>query len=155
MKVYKKRLTLAVAILAMLCLVAPAVAAIVKQHNHHGGHAKVSKAELKRDGNHPIEKNGRHAVSIDTKGGKIVKFHARHDTKGEVAVKKYKSNKKIAMLDGDVDAPAGVPVDQIDEGTVWVSYAYVDDEGNEEYYWYQAEEIYDGDTGAVTYVPLH
>ena len=151
---YKRRLSFAVVILAVCCLVAGVFAATVKKHNHHGGHSKVSKAEFKKDGNHPLEKNGKHAVSVDTKNGKITKFHAKHDTKGEVAVKKYKSHKKMAMLDNDADASEGVPTQQVDEGTVWIAYAYVDDDGNEEYYWYEAEEIYDGDTGAVDYVPL-
>jgi hypothetical protein len=150
--VNKKRLTLAVAILAVLCFVAAAVAANVKKHNHHGGHDKVSKTDLKKDGNHSIGKVGKHSVSIDTKGGKITKFHAKHDTKGEVAVKKYRSHKKMAELEGN--ASDGIPAQQVDEGTVWVAYAYVDDDGNEEYYWYEAEEIYDGDTGCVDYVPL-
>jgi hypothetical protein len=150
--VNKKRLTLAVAILGVLCLVAAAVAANVKAHNHHGGHDKVSKADMKKDGSHSLGKVGKHSVSIDTKGGKITKFHAKHDTKGEVAVKKYRSHKKMAQLDGN--ASDGIPAQQVDEGTVWVAYAYVDDDGNEEYYWYAAEEIYDGDTGCVDYVPL-
>jgi|HubBroStandDraft_6_1064221.scaffolds.fasta_scaffold119477_2 hypothetical protein len=150
----KRRLTSVLAVLAVCCLIAGAIAAPVKKHNHHGGHTKVSKAEFKKDGNHPLEKNGKHAVSVDTKNGKITKFHAKHDTKGEVAVKKYKSHKKMAMLDNDSDPSEGVPTQQVDEGTVWIAYAYVDDDGNEEYYWYEAEEIYDADSGAVDYVPL-
>jgi hypothetical protein len=39
-------------------------------------------------------------------------------------------------------------------GTVYIGYSYVDDDGNEEIYWFPAEEIVDGDTGAVEYVPL-
>ena len=150
----KRRLTLGLALLAMLSFIGFAVAktAAVKTHNHHGGHEKVSKEEHKKDGNHTIGKVGKHTVSVDTKGGKITKFHAKHETKGEVAVKKYKSHKKMAFLDGD--STDGVPAQQVDEGTVWIAYAYVDDEGNEEYYWYEAEEIYDGDTGAIDYVPL-
>ncbi len=39
-------------------------------------------------------------------------------------------------------------------GTVWIGYAYIDDYGYEEIYWYPYEMIYDGNTGAVEYVPL-
>jgi hypothetical protein len=42
----------------------------------------------------------------------------------------------------------------MDMGTVYIGYSYVDDDGNEEIYWFPAEEILDGDTGAVEYVPL-
>jgi hypothetical protein len=151
----RNRLTAIVVAFALFGFAVAAIAGgVVKKHNHHGGHSKVSKAEFKKDGNHALEKNGKHAVSVDTKNGKITKFHAKHDTKGEVAVKKYKSHKKMAMLDNDANASEGIPTQQVDEGTVWIAYAYVDDDGNEEYYWYEAEEIFDGDTGAVDYVPL-
>ena len=39
-------------------------------------------------------------------------------------------------------------------GTVYIGYAYYDDYGDEQIYWYPYEIIYDGDTGAIEYVPL-
>jgi hypothetical protein len=42
----------------------------------------------------------------------------------------------------------------MDMGTVYIGYSYIDDDGNEEIYWFPAEEIVDGDTGAVEYIPL-
>jgi hypothetical protein len=145
----------------MVGLAAIATAAKVKKHNHHGGHDLVA-AKLKTDGTHQIHKNGKHTVSATVKGGKIAGFHVKHDTKGDVAVKKYKSKKKMAWLDGqpsetqpaDVGANGAQPLDSVDMGTVWIAYAYVDEDGNEEYYWFPYDEIYDGDTGAVEYVPL-
>jgi hypothetical protein len=122
----------------------------VKKHNHHSGHDLAS-AKMKKDGTHQLHKNGKHSVSADVKNGKIAGFHVKHDTKGDVAVKKYKSKKKMASLEGSSDVQ---PADTIDAGTVWIAYAYVDDDGNEEYYWFPYEEILDGDTGAVDYVPL-
>jgi hypothetical protein len=41
-----------------------------------------------------------------------------------------------------------------DLGEEYIGYSYVDDYGNEEIYWFPVEVIYDGDTGAVEYVPL-
>jgi hypothetical protein len=41
-----------------------------------------------------------------------------------------------------------------DLGTEYIGYSYIDDQGNEEIYWFPAEEVYDADTGAVEYVPL-
>jgi hypothetical protein len=41
-----------------------------------------------------------------------------------------------------------------DMGVEYIGYSYVDDDGNEEVYWVPVEEVYDGDTGAVEYVPL-
>ncbi len=148
----KRRLGTLVVLLAMFGFVLGASAAAkVKKHNHHSGHSMIG-AKLKTNGTHQIHKNGKHTVSAEVKNGKIAAIHVKHDTKGDVPVKKYKSNKKMALLDG---APSETqPADTTDMGTVWIGYAYVDDDGNEEYYWFPYEEILDGDTGAVDYVPL-
>jgi hypothetical protein len=156
----KRRLTTILVIIGMFCLAVAASAAKVKKHNHHGGHDMVG-SKLKTDGTHQIHKNGKHTVSATVKGGKIAGIHVKHDTKGEVAVKKYKTHKKMASLEGapsetqpaDVGVNGAQPLDT-DMGTVYIGYAYVDDDGNEEYYWFPYEEIIDGDTGAVEYVPL-
>jgi hypothetical protein len=38
-------------------------------------------------------------------------------------------------------------------GTVWIGYAYVDEYGDEEIYWFPYDLILDGDTGAIEYIP--
>jgi len=43
---------------------------------------------------------------------------------------------------------------QEDLGSTWVGYSYIDDNGDEQIYWYPAEMIEDPDTGAIDYVPL-
>jgi hypothetical protein len=147
----KRRLTTILTILAMFgFVIAASAGAKVKKHNHHGGHELVA-SKLKTDGTHQIHKNGKHSVSADVKKGKIAGFHVKHETKGDVAVKKYKSHKKVALLDG---SPSENQPADTDMGTVYIAYAFVDDDGNEEYYWFPYEEILDGDTGAVEYVPL-
>ena len=40
-----------------------------------------------------------------------------------------------------------------DTGTGYIGYAYTDDYGNEEIYWFPYDEVIDGDTGAVDYIP--
>jgi hypothetical protein len=40
-----------------------------------------------------------------------------------------------------------------DMGTVYIGYSYVDENGDEEIYWFPYDMIVDGDTGAVEYVP--
>lgn len=149
--ILKAKRTAVIAALAMVMLVFGAVAvAKVKKHNHHSGHNAIA-SKLKTDGTHQLDKHGKHTVSADVKKGKIAGFHVKHETKGEVAVKKYKSKKKMASLEGP---PSDTQPADTDVGTVWIAYAYEDDEGNEEYYWFPYEEILDGDTGAVEYVPL-
>ncbi|MGA2647744.1 MAG: hypothetical protein ABSF15_23835 [Candidatus Sulfotelmatobacter sp.] len=131
-----------------------AFAVAAKKQNHHDGRRLVA-AKLKTDGHHDIDKKGHYSASVDSKGGKIAAFHVVHDTKGEIPVKKYKTNKKMVQATGShlTYASFALPQDT-DMGTVYIGYSYIDDDGNEEIYWFPAEEILDGDTGAVEYVPL-
>jgi hypothetical protein len=146
-----------VAIVMMCSLVAignVAFAVAAKKQNHHDGHRLVA-AKLKTDGHHDIEKKGHYTASVESKGGKIAAFHVVHDTKGQIPVKKYKTNKKMAQATGSHFTYASFALPQdTDLGTVYIGYSYIDDDGNEEIYWFPAEEILDGDTGAVEYVPL-
>ncbi len=130
-------------------------AAAAKKQNHHDGHKLVA-AKLKTDGHHNIDKKGHYSAAVDSKGGKIAAFHVIHDAKGEIPVKKYKTNKKMAQATGPRLTYASFAlVQDTDLGTVYIGYSYVDDDGNEEIYWFPEEEILDGDTGAVEYVPLN
>ena len=146
------------AIVVMCSLVAignVAFAAAAKKQNHHDGHRLVA-AKLKTDGHHDIEKRGHYTASVESKGGKIAAFHVVHDTKGDIPVKKYKTNKKMVQATSSHLTYASFTLTQdTDLGTVEIGYSYIDDDGNEEIYWFPAEEILDGDTGAVTYVPLN
>jgi hypothetical protein len=147
----RKRLTAIVVTFALFGFAVAAIAGgVVKKHNHHSGHELVA-SKLKTEGTHQIDRKGKHTVSAEVKKGKIAGIHVKHDTKGDVAVKKYKTHKKMASLEG---APSETQPADTDMGEVYIGYAYVDDDGNEEYYWFPYEEILDGDTGAVEYVPL-
>lgn len=146
---------LAAIVICLLAIGNLALAVAAKRQNHHNGHQLVA-AKLKTDGHHNIDKKGHYAAAVDTKRGKIAAFHVVHDTKGEIAVKKYKTNRKMAQATGLHLTYAAFALPQnTDMGTVEIGYAYVDDDGNEEIYWFPAEEILDGDTGAVEYVPLN
>src|ERR1035438_2222522 len=74
-------------------------AAAAKKQNHHNGHQLVA-AKLKTDGRHNIDKKAHYSAAVESKGGKIAKFHVVHDTKGEIPVKKYKTHKKMAQATG-------------------------------------------------------
>ena len=131
-----------------------AFAAAAKKQNHHDGRQLVA-AKLKTDGHHDIDKKGHYSASVESKGGKIAAFHVVHDTKGQISVKKYKTNKKMVQATGAHLTYASFALAQYtDMGTVYIGYSYIDDDGNEEIYWFPEEEILDGDTGAVEYVPL-
>src|SRR5208282_1175684 len=146
--------TAIVIVFSLLAIGNIASAAAAKKQNHHDGQRLVA-AKLKTDGHHDIDKKGHYTASVESKGGKIAAFHVAHDTKGQIPVKKYKTHKKMAQATGShlTYASFALPQD-MDMGTVYVGYSYVDEYGNEEIYWFLAEEIVDGDTGAVEYVPL-
>jgi hypothetical protein len=123
-----------------------------KHHNHHDGKAMLAE-KIKTDGHHEIHKKGPYHTSVEVKGGKIAGVHVRHETKGDIPVTKYKTNKKMAQAGGRLVYASLTSVQYQDMGTVYIGYAYVDDYGEEEIYWFPYDMIIDGDTGAVEYVP--
>ena len=105
--------------------------------------------------------SGFSATALHCRIVSIVSFHirgvsVRNADTGNVPVKKYKTNKKMA----DASVGGVMPVNLIlaqaySVGTTWIGYAYIDEYGEEVIYWFEYEMIYDGDTGAVDYVPIY
>jgi hypothetical protein len=149
-----------VAILAVagaIAIVGPAYAkAKGKAHPHHqhSGQQLLGN-RIKIHGNHVIDKVGKNTVTVVVTDGKVAGVKVKHSEKGAVPVKKYKTTQKMAMGDGTTFAsynPTLLAQSQ-DLGTVWIGYSFVDDYGDEEIYWFPYAMIYDGDTGAIFYVP--
>jgi hypothetical protein len=144
-------------ILTAFALALPAGAALgvpVQAQHHHDAKALV-KDKLKQDGHHDIDHKGKYTTSVEVKGGKIAALHVKHSEKGDIPVKKYKTHRKMAQASGGHLMYASYRLAQMqDLGTEYIGYSYVDDQGNEEIYWFPAEEVYDPNTGAVDYVPL-
>jgi hypothetical protein len=129
-------------------------AALAAVHKHHDATQLIKD---KSDGRHEIDKHGKFHVATDMKGGKIAAFHVRHETKGDIPVKKYKTHKKPQTAQA-IESPRFIYASyhlaqNTDLGTEWVGYSYIDDEGNEQIYWVPYDMVLDGDTGAVEYVP--
>ena len=131
--------------------------------NHHNGKDLVGE-KIKTNGRHVIDKKGDYTAAVDVQSGKIAGMHVSHATKGEVPVKKYKTNQKMAEKRGHIvyaslnrgaETPALQLVQDTYLGTTYIGYAYVDDYGDEEIYWFPYDMILDGDTGAVEYVPAY
>jgi hypothetical protein len=139
-----------------------------KGHQHKNGeqligaHMQGGKHVIdKPNGEHVIDKHGKHTATAQITNGKIAGIKVKHSEKGDVPVKKVKSNKKMAQADGikvaqdDTLQPvAFMTVQAVDLGTTWIGYSYIDDNGDEVVYWFPYDMILDGDTGAVTYVPV-
>lgn len=149
----RRFLTAFVAILGIFAIVDGALAAPKDKHHHQNGKQLLGE-KIKTNGKHVIDKKGEHTVSVDVKNGKIAAFHVKHAQKGDVAVKKYKTDKKMARADGLQYASLLLAQAQ-SLGTVYIGYAYIDEYGYEQIYWFPYEMILDGDTGAVEYVPVY
>jgi len=126
-----------------------------KQHKHQNGKTLVGD-KVKKNGKHEFHKNGKHTAFVDVQDGKIRGVNVKHAEKGDVPVKKYKTNKKMAEASAGGVMPVNLILAQAQSlGTTWIGYAYIDDWGDEVIYWFEYEMIYDGDTGAVDYVPIY
>ena len=100
-----------------------------------------------------IDKNGPHTVSLEVRDQKIAGMHVKHEKKGELPVKKYKTKKKMAQARTGIMYASYMQVQDTYLGTTWIGYAYYDEYGEEYIYWFPYDMILDGDTGAVEYVP--
>ena len=134
--------------------------AFAKTHHHKNGQQMVGD-HIKTNGQHVIDKHGKHTVAAQVTNGKIAGLSVKHSEKGDVPVKKYKTKKKMAQADGvrmaetdGIHPVAYIQVQATDLGTTYIGYSFIDDNGDEVIYWFPYEMILDGDTGAVDYVPL-
>ena len=110
--------------------------------------------KIKKNGKHVLETNGANTVSVDVKDGKIAGMNVKHSKKGELPITKYKTKTKMASA--DIMQFASMQQVQLqDLGTVYIGFAYYDEYGYEEIYWYPYDMIYDGDTGAIEYIPVY
>jgi len=138
-----------------LSLIAGVSFAVPVTAQHHHDAKTLVREKLKTDGHHDIDHKGKYTTSVEVKGGKIAALHVKHSEKGDIPVRKYKTHKKMAQNGSAHLMYASFRVAQMqDLGTEYIGYSYIDDQGNEEIYWFPAEEVYDADTGAVEYVPL-
>ena len=128
-----------------------------KAGHHHNGQQLLGD-KIKTNGNHVLHKKGDYTTSVEVKNGKIAGVHVNHAKKGDVPVTKYKTHKKMVQIDrprrryrnASLRLPQGQYLD-----TVWIGYAYIDEYGYEEIYWFPYDVILDGDTGAIEYIPAY
>ena len=129
------------------------------KHNHNSGPQLLGN-RLNTNGKHEVHKVGEHTVHVHVENRKVAGISVTHRTKGNVAVKKYKTTRKMAQgkeidapvgTTGSLVRPAGYQVAQA--GIVYIGYSFFD--GVDEYiYWFPAEMVVDPFTGAVDYVPI-
>jgi len=129
------------------------------KHNHNNGQQLVGN-RLNTNGKHEIHKVGEHTIHVHIENKKVAGVSVTHRTKGNVAVKKYKTTRKMAQ-GNEIDAPVGTTGSLVrpagyqvaQAGIVYIGYSFFD--GVDEYiYWFPAEMVVDPFTGAVDYVPI-
>ena len=130
-------------------------AVLAKAHQHKNGEQLIG-ANIKTNGEHVIDRHGKHTATAQVVNGKIAGIKVKHSEKGDVPVRKVKTNKKMAQAYGTRIAQGDgfITVQATDLGTTYIGYSYIDDNGDEVVYWFPYDMILDGDTGAVTYVPV-
>jgi len=152
---FRPAIIAAISALIAMSVVGHAAVAVVAKAQHHHDAKQLTGDKLKQDGHHDIDHKGKFTTSVETKGGKITALHVKHSEKGNIPVKKYKTHKKMAQTVGAHLMNASTRLAQMqDLGEEYIGYSYIDDDGNEEIYWFPVEMIFDGDTGATDYVPL-
>jgi len=123
-----------------------------KQAQHQNGKNLLGD-KIKTNGHHVIDQKGNVTASVEVKDGKVAGLHAKHAQKGDLPVKKYKTNQKLAQADESSGAARMIAVQEY-LGTTYIGYSYIDDYGNEQIYWFPYDMILDGATGAIDYVPV-
>ncbi len=124
-----------------------------KKHEHKNGKALLGE-RIKTNGKHKLEQRGKHTAFATVQNGKIAGVNVTDDKGAAVPVKKYKTSKKMALANGL--QPASLHLAQAQYmGSTWIGYAYTDEWGDEVIYWYEYDMIYDGDTGAIEYIPVY
>ena len=124
------------------------------KQKHFSGQQLVG-SKIKTNGKHVIHQNGKHTVSVTVKNGKIAGLSVKHSEKGDIPVTKYKTTKKMASRTSrGISLVSYTNTQSQDLGMTYIGYAYIDDDGYEDIYWFPYEMIYDGDTGAIEYIPI-
>jgi hypothetical protein len=123
------------------------------QHKHVSGKDLLGD-KIKTNGKHKLEDHGKFSAIANVSNGKITGVNVKHAEKGDVPVTKYKTNQKMAQrpTSGIMLASRFLAQSQY-IGTMWIGYGYIDDYGEEVIYWFPYDMIYDGDTGAIDYIP--
>src|SRR5215469_1673983 len=117
MKLMQRLLT---AVLVILGLGALSLHAVVMSKVEHQNGKQLLGENIKSNGKHVIDKKGAYTASVEVKDGKVAGVHVNHAKKGDVPVKKYKTNKKMAQADGPQYQNASFRLSQDQYlGTTW------------------------------------
>jgi hypothetical protein len=140
------------ALVYSLILVGAGVAFAKGSHKHQAG-LQLLGSKINTDGKHELHKVAGHTVHAQVSNKKIANVTVT-GPKGDVAVKKYKSSKKMAAVGGSAhEYIVKVSTNEIAQlATDYIGYAFTDPVTLDTYiYWFPADVVVDP-SGAVVYV---
>jgi hypothetical protein len=119
------------------------------KHQHHAAHLLLGN-KLQTDGKHELHKHGEHTIHVHLAKGKVTNLTVTHRTKGNVAVKKFKTSKKVvqdegSMRVGEANGPRHVHLvaaggTKVAQATIYYGYAFFD--GTDWIiYWFPADYV--------------
>jgi hypothetical protein len=151
-----KNLTMWQFMTAMACslmLVSAGVAFAKGSHKHQAG-LQLLGSKINTDGKHEIHKVAGHTVHAHVSNKKIAKVTVT-GPQGDVAVKKYKSSKKMASLGSSHEVIVKISINEIAQAASdYIGYAFTDPVTGDTYiYWYPADVVLDP-SGAEVYVSV-
>lgn len=139
------------ALVCSLILVGAGGAFAKGSHKHHSA-IELLGSNINKDGKHEIHKVAGHTVYAHVSNKKIAKVTVT-GPKGEVAVKKYKSSKKMASLGSSHEFIVKISTNEIAQvASDYIGYAFTDPVTGDTYiYWYPADVVLDP-SGTEIYV---
>lgn len=126
--------------------------AFAKTRQHHSG-KQLLDVKFRTDGVHVIDKTGKHTVAVRVANGKVAGLHVKHANSADMTITKYKTKQQFAQA-ANIELVLFSLSHYQDLGMTYIGYAFIDEFGNENIYWFPYEMIFDGDTGAVIYVQI-
>ena len=140
------------ALVCSLILVGAGAAFAKGSHKHQSALALLG-SNINKDGKHELHKVAGHTVHAHVSNKKIAKITVT-GPKGDVAVKKYKSSKKMASLGGSAhEFIVKVAANQLAQASSdYIGYAFTDPLTGDTYiYWVPADVVLDP-SGAEVYI---
>ena len=120
------------------------------KHQHHAAHTLLGNKHHK-DGKHELHKVGDHTIHVHVANRKVTNLTVTHSTKGNVAVKKFKTSKKVVQGNAStqvVEINGRHPIHVVAAGndemaqvtTIYYGYAFFD---GTDYiiYWFPADYV--------------
>jgi hypothetical protein len=119
------------------------------KHQHHAAHVLLGN-KLNTDGKHELHKHGEHTIHVHVAKGKVTNLTVTHRTKGNVAVKKFKTSKKVVQDEGSMRVGEGIGPrhvhlvaaggTKVAQATIYYGYAFFD--GTDWIiYWFPADYV--------------